>query len=67
MAMSILNSDDHPARQVELAKNTKKTAYCRCWKSSKMPFCDGSHRDYNKVTGDNLGPLIINWCIENVE
>jgi len=35
------------------------TCFCRCWKSSKFPLCDGSHNGYNLVTGDNVGPVII--------
>merc|ERR1712146_420515 len=34
-------------------------AYCRCWRSSKFPLCDGSHTEYNKETGDNTGPLVV--------
>jgi len=37
----------------------KKTVFCRCWKSSKFPLCDGSHGKHNKACGDNLGPVII--------
>ncbi|KAI6174672.1 ZnF-CDGSH domain-containing protein [Aphelenchoides bicaudatus] len=37
----------------------EKKAYCRCWKSSKFPYCDGSHNNHNKQTGDNVGPLIV--------
>jgi len=36
-----------------------KTAYCRCWQSKKFPKCDGSHNEHNKLTGDNLGPLLV--------
>ncbi|XP_005618779.1 CDGSH iron-sulfur domain-containing protein 1 [Canis lupus familiaris] len=36
-----------------------KTVYCRCWRSKKFPFCDGSHTKHNEETGDNVGPLII--------
>ncbi|KAK9506467.1 hypothetical protein O3M35_008403 [Rhynocoris fuscipes] len=35
------------------------TAYCRCWRSSKFPLCDGSHGKHNKETGDNVGPVVI--------
>lgn len=59
--MTILNDQNHPSRQEEVPRESKKTAYCRCWKSKKMPLCDGSHRDYNSKYGDNLGPLIIQW------
>jgi len=37
----------------------KKVAFCRCWQSKKFPRCDGAHKEFNKLTGDNLGPLII--------
>ena len=37
----------------------KKTVFCRCWKSVKFPYCDGSHNKHNEETGDNVGPLII--------
>merc|ERR1712156_190066 len=36
-----------------------KGVFCRCWKSKKFPFCDGSHVKHNAETGDNTGPLII--------
>lgn len=36
-----------------------KVVTCRCWKSATFPYCDGSHNNHNKETGDNVGPLII--------
>ena len=36
-----------------------KTVFCRCWKSSKFPLCDGSHGKHNQACGDNLGPVIV--------
>lgn len=36
-----------------------KVVLCRCWKSKKFPYCDGSHTKHNKETGDNVGPLIL--------
>uniref|UniRef100_A0A0P4VKB0 Putative conserved plasma membrane protein n=1 Tax=Rhodnius neglectus TaxID=72488 RepID=A0A0P4VKB0_9HEMI len=35
------------------------TAYCRCWRSSKFPLCDGSHSKHNAEHGDNVGPIVI--------
>ncbi|XP_046716267.1 CDGSH iron-sulfur domain-containing protein 1 [Silurus meridionalis] len=37
----------------------KMSAYCRCWRSKKFPYCDGAHTKHNMETGDNVGPLII--------
>jgi CDGSH iron-sulfur domain-containing protein 2 len=27
----------------EIIDKNNKVAYCRCWKSKKFPYCDGSH------------------------
>jgi len=35
------------------------TAFCRCWRSSKFPLCDGAHTKYNIEQKDNVGPLVI--------
>ncbi|XP_065224480.1 CDGSH iron-sulfur domain-containing protein 2 homolog [Planococcus citri] len=35
------------------------TAFCRCWRSSKFPYCDGAHNGYNIAACDNVGPLLI--------
>ena len=55
--------------KVTLQKNTRY-ALCSCKQSSKYPFCDGAHRDYNmlnntnyksiKIVSDNDTTLIIN-------
>jgi len=42
-----------------------RIAVCRCWKSKKMPRCDGSHNEHNKLTGEGLGPCIV--TIEKTE
>ncbi|XP_071952781.1 CDGSH iron-sulfur domain-containing protein 2 homolog A-like [Antedon mediterranea] len=36
-----------------------KTCFCRCWRSKKFPYCDGSHNKHNEACCDNVGPLII--------
>ncbi|XP_041745882.1 CDGSH iron-sulfur domain-containing protein 1 [Coregonus clupeaformis] len=36
-----------------------KAVYCRCWRSKKFPYCDGTHAKHNQETGDNVGPLIM--------
>jgi len=44
---------------VEIEEIGEKKVFCRCWKSNKFPYCDGSHTKHNEETGDNVGPLII--------
>ena len=51
-----------PLKDIEdmCSKSSKKmSVYCRCWKSKNFPYCDGSHVEHNKETGDNIGPLVI--------
>eukprot|EP00890_Picochlorum_soloecismus_P001408 jgi/Picsp_1/2268/NSC_05732-R1_protein len=36
-----------------------QVAYCRCWRSSTFPKCDGKHVKHNEETGDNVGPLLV--------
>ncbi|VEL30169.1 unnamed protein product [Protopolystoma xenopodis] len=49
----------------ELDSIKEKKVYCRCWRSSKFPYCDGSHNEHNKLTGDNVGPIIIDMKKSN--
>uniref|UniRef100_A0A0A9Y920 CDGSH iron-sulfur domain-containing protein 2 homologue n=1 Tax=Lygus hesperus TaxID=30085 RepID=A0A0A9Y920_LYGHE len=44
---------------VNIEELGEKTAFCRCWRSAKFPYCDGAHAAHNKETGDNVGPLLI--------
>lgn len=58
--MSKINEQQHPARLETCRPEAhERVAYCRCWKSKKFPLCDGSHREHNAETGDDLGPLVI--------
>lgn len=36
-----------------------RKSFCRCWKSKQFPFCDGTHHQWVKDTGDNVGPVLI--------
>ncbi|KAJ1373092.1 hypothetical protein KIN20_035423 [Parelaphostrongylus tenuis] len=44
---------------IEMEDIGEKKAFCRCWKSDKFPYCDGSHTKHNKDTGDNVGPIVV--------
>ncbi|CAL4145123.1 unnamed protein product [Meganyctiphanes norvegica] len=44
---------------VDIEDIGKKGVFCRCWRSAKFPYCDGSHNKFNDCAGDNTGPLII--------
>ncbi|XP_068710541.1 CDGSH iron-sulfur domain-containing protein 2 homolog A-like [Montipora capricornis] len=56
---SIQKDKEKVADIIEIEDLGDKTVYCRCWKSKKFPFCDGSHNSHNKETGDNVGPLVL--------
>ncbi|CAL8088303.1 unnamed protein product [Calicophoron daubneyi] len=44
---------------VDVESIVDKKCYCRCWRSAKFPFCDGSHKKFNEENGDNIGPLVL--------
>jgi len=56
------NNKNKPIVTKYIIKSYEKIIFCRCWKSKKFPFCDGSHRKdtikENKNI-DNMGPIII--------
>nr|CAG4643642.1 EOG090X0JRY [Ilyocryptus agilis] len=45
--------------QLDIEEIGDKKVFCRCWRSKKFPYCDGSHVGHNVETGDNIGPLIV--------
>ncbi|KAA0183798.1 hypothetical protein HAZT_HAZT008736 [Hyalella azteca] len=44
---------------VDIEEIGNQKAFCRCWRSEKFPYCDGSHNKHNETTGDNVGPLLV--------
>lgn len=44
---------------VDIEELGNKAVFCRCWRSSKFPYCDGTHNQHNVACGDNVGPLIV--------
>ncbi|KAE9552376.1 hypothetical protein FO519_004421 [Halicephalobus sp. NKZ332] len=56
---SVKLSTDKVVDTVDIEDIGEKKAFCRCWKSKKFPYCDGSHNAHNKESGDNVGPLVI--------
>eukprot|EP00871_Galdieria_phlegrea_P004620 jgi/Galph1/5159/GphlegSOOS_G3895.1 len=56
----LLNPDNKLVmKTVQEVKVGERASFCRCWKSAKHPFCDGSHNKYNKETGDHVGPIVV--------
>ncbi len=56
-----LNTVEENRRQVLDVTQLKpgKNSFCRCWRSKKMPHCDGAHKEYNRLTGDMVGPVVV--------
>lgn len=54
----ILKNSPKVVDTVDIEDITDKAVFCRCWKTKNWPYCDGSHAEHNKETGDNVGPLI---------
>ncbi|XP_034116576.1 CDGSH iron-sulfur domain-containing protein 2 homolog [Drosophila sulfurigaster albostrigata] len=44
---------------IDVEDIAEKAAFCRCWKTKNWPYCDGSHGEHNKQTGDNVGPVVV--------
>ncbi|XP_030369915.1 CDGSH iron-sulfur domain-containing protein 2 homolog [Scaptodrosophila lebanonensis] len=44
---------------IDVEDIAEKVALCRCWKTKSWPYCDGSHGEHNKLTGDNVGPVVV--------
>ncbi|KAG7308047.1 CDGSH iron-sulfur domain-containing protein 2 [Plutella xylostella] len=44
---------------IDIEDITDKASLCRCWRSKNWPYCDGSHGNLNKETGDNVGPVVV--------
>ncbi|XP_055385161.1 CDGSH iron-sulfur domain-containing protein 2 homolog [Condylostylus longicornis] len=55
----IKKSVDKVVDMVDIEDISEKAAFCRCWKTKNWPYCDGSHTEHNKNTGDNVGPLVV--------
>jgi CDGSH-type Zn-finger protein len=59
---------DKPSRRVDMidfdeikAKVAagEKVSLCRCYRSKRFPYCDGSHIKHNEETGDNIAPAVL--------
>ncbi|KAF2355066.1 Iron sulfur-containing domain CDGSH-type [Trinorchestia longiramus] len=56
---SIRKSEAKVVNTVDIEEIGNQKAFCRCWRSEKFPYCDGSHNKHNETTGDNVGPLLV--------
>ncbi|RME85601.1 MAG: CDGSH iron-sulfur domain-containing protein [Caldilineae bacterium] len=54
-----INVNNQPERHIETIPQGKTVAFCRCWRSEKFPYCDGTHRKYSAETGDNVAPVVV--------
>jgi len=52
-------SNPKVVHNVDIEDIGEKAAFCRCWRSSKFPYCDGTHTKFNEECGENVGPLVI--------
>uniref|UniRef100_A0A671MKY2 CDGSH iron-sulfur domain-containing protein 2 n=2 Tax=Sinocyclocheilus anshuiensis TaxID=1608454 RepID=A0A671MKY2_9TELE len=57
--MSVNKDSPKVVHSFDMEDIGNKAVYCRCWRSKKFPYCDGTHTKHNEETGDNVGPLII--------
>ncbi|XP_017141470.1 CDGSH iron-sulfur domain-containing protein 2 homolog [Drosophila miranda] len=56
---SIRKNDSKVVTMVDVEDIADQAAFCRCWKTKNWPYCDGSHGEHNKQTGDNVGPVVV--------
>ncbi|XP_071808892.1 CDGSH iron-sulfur domain-containing protein 1-like isoform X2 [Asterias amurensis] len=56
---SVMKDQEKVVHSYDMEDLADSVAFCRCWRSKKFPFCDGTHNSHNKVTGDNVGPLCL--------
>ncbi|CAL1530609.1 unnamed protein product [Lymnaea stagnalis] len=61
----IKKNEEKVVNSVDIEDLGDGAAFCRCWRSKKFPYCDGSHNAYNKETGDNVGPLCLKKKCKN--
>nr|CAG4635208.1 EOG090X0JRY [Alona affinis] len=57
--LAIKKNEAKVVDQIDVEDIGDKKVFCRCWRSSSFPYCDGTHAKHNKECGDNVGPLII--------
>ncbi|KAH8346573.1 hypothetical protein KR084_005201 [Drosophila pseudotakahashii] len=55
----IKKSEAKVVDMIDVEDIADKAAFCRCWKTKNWPYCDGSHGEHNKLTGDNVGPVVV--------
>ncbi|EDW39063.1 GL13882 [Drosophila persimilis] len=56
---SIRKNEAKVVTMVDVEDIAGQAAFCRCWKTKNWPYCDGSHGEHNKQTGDNVGPVVV--------
>jgi len=54
----MINTKNHPPRQTITLKPGEKVSLCRCWQSSRFPYCDGNHKQIC-TDKDQTGPIVV--------
>ncbi|KAB7494358.1 CDGSH iron-sulfur domain-containing protein 1 [Armadillidium nasatum] len=57
--LSVKKNESKVVDSIDMEDLGDKASFCRCWRSAKFPYCDGTHGKHNTTTGDNVGPLVI--------
>ena len=58
-------ADDGVVALCRCYKSQRSGRFSQCFEleavcaACRFPYCDGSHNEHNKITGDNAGPVVI--------
>ena len=54
-----MNQNNYPEKHTLNLNRDSKISLCRCWRSKKFPYCDGSHRKMKEKYDTPMGPVIV--------
>jgi len=56
--IKMINTNNLPLRNTITLKPGEKVSLCRCWQSSRFPYCDGNHKKLC-ADKDQVGPVVV--------